>query len=554
MSLSAATIPAELTQHGVELSIEQKNTGSDMISLLRSIGITVLVGLGIAGCGGGGSDVNINANDNSSSTDNSVSTGGGSTNPCASYTIAGSTTTRQGSFDGTNCTYDAAFVGETNPLTQDLTIPFITGAHIFNDVLQVGENVSSGPAPAGGTGPVLTIEAGVTLAFADDDYLLVNRGSKIIAVGSPSRPITITGFADAVTGTADQFDVSLWGGVVINGNGITSQCDDTARANDNCHLLSEGKPSNFGGNDNAESSGRLEYVVVKHTGFEAAPGDELNGITFNAVGAGTVVRNIQVYSTFDDGVEFFGGAVDVEYLIALYVRDDSIDYTDGYVGTVGPALVIHNPTDGNRCVEGDGDGSNAGLTPITNPTIVNLTCIPSNIDEPPSTHGDSEGIVIRRGARTTFLNSIVYDGHGVNFLSQSGNELFEIDDSNTTQAAQDGQTIFAGSLLAGSEATKDALPNGDTIDLWVLDTGSASYAVNAGNAIITDTAPGASILDGFYTAAAFADVMGNPISVTPADTDGDGDTSDEIIGAVVASDDWTAGWAFGLDSSLYFLP
>jgi hypothetical protein len=524
------------------------------MSLIRSISLAGVVIFGIASCGGGGSDVNINANDNSSSTDNSVSTGGGSSNPCASYTITGGTTTRQGSFDGTNCTYDSAFVGETNPLTQDVTIPFITGAHIFNDVLQVGTNVSSGAAPAGGTGPVLTVEAGVTLAFADDDYLLVNRGSQIVAVGSPSRPITITGFSDAVTGTADQFDVSLWGGVVINGNGITSQCDDAARTNDNCHLLSEGKPSNYGGDDNAESSGSLEYVVVKHTGFEAAPGDELNGITFNAVGSGTTVRNIQVYSTFDDGVEFFGGAVNVENLVALYVRDDSIDFTDGYVGTVGPALVIHNPTDGNRCIEGDGDGDNLGLTPITNPTIVNMTCIPSNIDEPPSTHGDSEGVVIRRGARATILNSIVYDGYGTNLLSQTGNELFEIDDSSTTQAAQDGESVIAGSLLAGVEATKDALPNGDTIDLWVLNTGSVAYPGNVGNAIVADTAPAATILDGFYTATALTDVMGDPIAVTPVDTNGDMDTSDEYVGAVVAGDDWTAGWTFGLDSTVYFLP
>ena len=523
------------------------------MSLLRIIAIASVIFFGIASCGGG-SDVNINANDNSTSTDNSVSSGGGSNNPCASYTITGSTTTRQGSFDGNNCTYDSEFVGELSPLTQDLTIPFITGAHIFNDVLQVGENVSSGPAPAGGTGPVLTIEAGATLAFADDDYLLVNRGSQIVAIGSPTRPITITGFADAVTGTADPFDVSLWGGVVINGNGITSQCDDAARANDNCHLLSEGKPSNFGGNDNSESSGSLEYVVVKHTGFEAAPGDELNGITFNAVGSGTLVRNIQVYSTFDDGVEFFGGAVNVENLVALYVRDDSIDYTDGYVGTVGPALVIHNPTDGNRCVEGEGDGDNLGLTPTTNPTIVNMTCIPSNIDEPPSTHGDSEGVVIRRGARTTFLNSIVYDGHGVNFLAQTGNELLEIDDTSTTQAAQDGESVFAGSLLAGSEATKDSLPNADTVGQWFLNTGTVAYAANAGNAIVVDTAPGAAVLDGFYTVATFTDVLGNPVVVTPVDTNGDGDISDEIVGAVVASDDWTAGWTFGLDSTVYFLP
>ncbi len=523
-------------------------------TLVAAISIFALVG-----CGGGGSDVNINANDNSTNTDNSVTNGGGgSNNPCANYTDPASNTLQQGSFDGTNCTYDSAFVGADNPLEVNLTIPFITGAHIFNDVLQVGANVDAGPAPAGGTGPVLTVEAGATLAFADDDYLLINRGSQIMAVGSPTRPITFTGFADAVSGSAGQFDVSLWGGVVINGNGITSQCDDAARTNNNCHELSEGKPSNFGGSVNDESSGHLEYVVVKHTGFEAAPGDELNGITFNAVGSGTIVRNIEVYSTFDDGVEFFGGAVNVENLLAMYVRDDSIDFTDGYVGTVGPALVIHNPTDANRCVEGDGDGDDLGLTPTTNPTLINLTCIPSNFDG--GTHGDSEGIIIRRGTQATILNSIVYDGHGLNQLSQDGNELFEIDDTSTTQFAQDGATVMAGTLLAGAEPTKDSLPNGDGIDLWVTNSGSVAYADNVGNAIVTDTA--AAVIfeaNGYQTLAAPSDGV-NPITVTLADTDGDTDTADEFLGAIGPNadgdvDDWTAGgWTFGFDSSVYFIP
>ena len=97
----------------------------------------------------------------------------------------------------------------------------------------------------------------------------------------------------------------------------------------------------------------LRYVVLKHTGFEVAPGDELNGITFNAVGSGTVVENVEVYSGYDDGVEFFGGAVNVTNLVAMYIRDDSIDFSDGYVGTVKNALVIHPPQNGNRCIEGD---------------------------------------------------------------------------------------------------------------------------------------------------------------------------------------------------------
>ena len=124
--------------------------------------------------------------------DNSTTTGGGgggATNPCASYTVSG--TTHAGSFDGTNCTYDASFVSETNPLTLSVMIPLISGVHIFQNSLFVGQDVTSGTAPAGGTGPTLTIQAGNRIAFTDSgDYLLINRGSQIIANGSASAPIT----------------------------------------------------------------------------------------------------------------------------------------------------------------------------------------------------------------------------------------------------------------------------------------------------------------------------------------------------------------------------
>ena len=86
--------------------------------------------------------------------------------------------------------------------------------------------------------------------------------------------------------------MQLWGGIVINGHGITNNCTDVQRTNNDCHVEAEGRPSYYGGNDNADNSGVLRYVVVKHPGFEVAPGDELNGVTFNAVGSGTVVENL----------------------------------------------------------------------------------------------------------------------------------------------------------------------------------------------------------------------------------------------------------------------
>lgn len=342
----------------------------------------------VVGCSGG--DVHISADNNSAVTDNSTTTTAAtSNNPCANYVDPASDTRLEGRFDGTNCIYNSRFVGINNPLSVDLTIPFISGVHVFEDTLAVGANVDGSDAtvapPAGGAGPKLTIAAGNTLAWTNaGDYLLINRGSQIIADGSPTAPITFTGFTDAVTGTAGAEDVQLWGGMVINGNGITNKCSAAQRDNNECHVTAEGKPSHYGGNNNEDSSGTLRHVVVKHTGFEAAPGDELNGISFNAVGSGTTVSHIQAYSTFDDGIEFFGGAVVVDHYVALYVKDDSIDYDQGWTGGIDHALVIHARDDGNRCIEGDSVLGDPLPEPITNVTVNNLTCIVSGSDEVPS--------------------------------------------------------------------------------------------------------------------------------------------------------------------------
>jgi hypothetical protein len=501
--------------------------------------------------------------------DNSTNGGGGDNNPCASYTPAGSLEAVEGSFDGTNCVYGSSFVGESNPLTVDLTIPFITGKHIFQDSLFVGSNVATGAAPAEGEGPTLTIAAGNTLVFQDaGDYVLVNRGSQIIAQGSPTSPITFTSFTDAITGTAGANDVQQWGGMVINGNGITNNCTDAQRAADDCHVLSEGKPSNYGGNVNDESSGVLSYVIVKHTGFEVAPGNELNGITFNAVGSGTGVNNVQVYSTYDDGIEFFGGAVNVTNYIALYVRDDSIDYSDGYVGTVENALVIHWRADGNRCVEGDNvgeqrsiDGVPLDTAPLTEPTIRNLTCITSNQDlATGGTHDDSEGATMRRGAKLVLENSIFYSGYGTVANAVTSNECFEIDDSDGVsrgfaETNANGKFNTQNSVIACEEAVKDNLNNGDPILEWFVganpSTSGADYSVNAGNFVITDvTNANVQVLQPgtFYTAAAIVDELGTTV-VADAST----------LGAVQSGDDWTDPWAFGLrtsnqDEPLWFAP
>ena len=511
---------------------------------LFNVSTVVLMLALIGGCGGG--DININAPNNSTTTSTSTTNVTVAdddeeeyVNPCASYTDPDSGELRQGTKRGGNCEYFAEFVGASNPLMVDLTIPEFDGVHIFWDTLQVGPDVDSGSISEG---PTLTIEAGATLAWeSSDDYLLINRGSKIMAEGEVGAPITMTAYDDAVLGVADPFATQLWGGVVINGRGVTNKCDDDQRSTDSCHIQSEGKPSHYGGDNNEDDSGVLRFVVIKHPGAEAAPGDELNGLTLNAVGSGTTIENIQVYSTYDDGVEFFGGAVDVRNLVALYVRDDSIDYADGWVGSVTNALVIHQRGNGNRCIEADNQGSAFDARPLTNARIAHMTCITSGSAESTGgTHGDSEGVLLRRGVATQLRDSIIYDGYARTILGQSGNECLELDDTETRELAQNGTSSIKSTLIACEEATKDSLPNGDSVEDWVTD--SATYSNNTNNMILTATDdPDLSIIGGskgFYTLGSFSDEDGGSFSITS--TDG------TPIGAVSEDNDWTSGWTICL--------
>ena len=504
--------------------------------------------LAVIGCESG--DINLSPTNIDNSTTTGGGGGGGSTNPCAQYTVSG--TTNQGTFDGTNCTYSSAFVSLANPLTVSLEIPLISGVHIFQDTLAVGTSVSTGAPPASGTGPTLTIQAGATLAFSDSsDYLVINRGSRIIANGSSTAPITLTGFVDAVTHAAAPEAVQLWGGLVINGNGITNNCTDAQRAANNCHVAAEGGGQTFyGGNDNADNSGVLRYVVTKHTGFEVAPNDELNGVTFNAVGSGTQVSFLETYSAYDDGIEFFGGAVNVDHYIAVYVKDDNIDFSDGYVGTVDTALIIQSQTDGNTCIEGDNIGDTRaaagvplGTLPMTNPTIRNMTCITS-VNQA-GTHGGGEGPTLRRGPQMTLQGSIVYGA----FSDDTGadNECFEFAGDNVTnQWAATGATKVINTLIACEQATQPAagnrLPNGDTENEWIRganpSTNGANYSFNTGNVIIeaADLFANANlaVLDCFYTRPNKVDNTGAAITFTGP-------------GAVArGATDWTANWTYGL--------
>jgi hypothetical protein len=547
--------------------------------------VVVLAGGLLTACESG--DINITPTTIDNSVDNSTGGGGGSEDDiCASYVRDGATI--QGSADGNgNCVYDNTFVGPKNNLQEDLLIPALPdgGAHIFTSSLFVGNtyrtqaDLQAAGITQGGDGPTLTIQAGATLAFeSNSDFMIINRGSRIIADGRPDAPITLTSTTD-INRTVQPEQVQQWGGVVINGFAVSNKCSYTGtRGVDlalapgtECSIDAEGSAgddeSQYGGANDEDDSGILRYVIVKHTGAQVGNGDELNGISFGGVGSGTIVENLEVYSTFDDGVEMFGGSFDITNLVAVYVRDDSIDIDEGYNGTITNALVVQSATDGNHCIESDGIGSYGDLDQATRddfiarglnsaPTINNLTCIISaNV---PGTHDPGAGWRFREGIHPVVNDSLVISSFGPNDQgADDDNYCLRIDNVETAEAAINGDlqlnsVIFScqenvkGNEIADRNAVvafadERAFAEAEGNQFATVADGAAVDASDAAN-------PEVSLLTGaqkVYSLPWDTSIVDTAApAATTAPTSG---TATDILGAISATDDWTQPWAYGID-------
>ncbi len=234
-------------------------------------------------------------------------------------------------------------------------------------------------------GVTLTIEAGAiikgrtglgSLATA----LIIAKGGKLMAEGTAAKPIIFTSVEDNIKvgelmgSNLTKEDVEKWGGLIILGKApISAENGDT-------ETQIEGIPAGdtfglYGGNITDDNSGTLLYVSVRHGGALIGEGNEINGITLGGVGSGTIINHIEVYATFDDGIEFFGGTVNVTNLLISHQGDDGIDIDMNYAGTVTNFLVQHggNSTDEGLEIDGpEGITHTNGLFTLKNGTIKSL--------------------------------------------------------------------------------------------------------------------------------------------------------------------------------------
>ena len=408
----------------------------------------------------------------------------------------------------------------------------LSGNVTSNTTLLAGKNVmykiDGGAVIVGGdkiNSATLSIQAGSKLFATDESYIAVSRGSKIMAKGTATHPIVMTSQEDVINGATG--GRGQWGGLVILGNGLTNKCSDHTA----CDVSFEVGDHKYGGNDNTDSSGQVSYVVVKYAGFKVNDTQEMNGISFAAVGSGTQVDHIQVHANGDDGVEFWGGAVNLKHVYLTNNLDDSLDWTNGWTGKAQFVYITHEDGSANRGFEGDSH-KGSGDTPVSMPTISNVTILPG-VDVENSSGDKGEGILLRVATAASLNNLLVQGRKGSTSTTESG-ECLELDGTyaDLVTNVNDDKLTIEHSVIDCNEAFKYSSDNAATnnaidVGTWFNgQTGNSAQAVSLTNGmpastdtILLGTGKDMSAVDSFFTPTSY-------------------------IGAFDGTNDWTSGWVF----------
>lgn len=258
-------------------------------------------------------------------------------------------------------------------------------------------------------GTTLTIDAGVIIRGdkATKSALIVERGAKIICNGTAEQPIVFT--SNQPAGARDYGD---WGGLVLLGKAPNNW-------NGGDQIMEGGPRSHYGGTDPHDNSGKISYVRIEFAGIAFSPNNEVNGLTLCSVGDGTQIDHVFIGYSGDDGIEFFGGNVNIKYAVSYRSWDDDFDQDNGYRGKVQFGVVIRDPlaadASGSKAFEADSyqSGTATGLvdtTMLTRAIFSNMTIIGPVAGTPAFTGYSSNfvsGIQLRRGNATSLINSVI---------------------------------------------------------------------------------------------------------------------------------------------------
>jgi hypothetical protein len=283
-------------------------------------------------------------------------------------------------------------------------------------------------------GATLTIEAGTTIIGKDGtgdntSYMIIDKGAKIMAEGTAAKPIIFTSEIAYDGGTAA---VGQWGGLTIIGKAGNAQVQPYEV---NSAFVADSS-------DLADNSGSLKYVQILNSGITMETDKEINGLSLVGVGSGTTIEDITVNKSDDDGIEIWGGTVNLTNVTISECTDDHFDIDDGYAGTVTNLTITQ--TTGNAAIE------MSGTTAATFDTftITQTTSVKEG------------GIFFKKdGIGGHFKNGTVTDnssdGYGA-IYSQDTADIANTSFENVTLAGSSADDRFTGDSTTELEAKFDA--------------------------------------------------------------------------------------------------
>lgn len=306
-------------------------------------------------------------------------------------------------------------------------------------------------------GQTLTIEAGTVIKGKPGQgegasALIVARGGKVDFQGTANEPIIFTGQADDLTGNSIPDDANaLWGGLIMLG-----KAPDNNNSIGNEKFI-EGLPENddrnlYGGAgtpDAMDDSGTMKYLSIRHGGSVIGSDNEINGLSLGAVGAGTTIDHIEVWSNLDDGIEFFGGTVNVINVAISWAGDDGLDIDEGYSGNIQYGVVFHTgktlESDDPRLGEWDGGvDANEAAEPYALQKIGNITFYYENNSDLASL---SRCVYWRDNNGGSVYNSIFYGANAKIDVEFRDDKLNGGQPQSSAHRWVNGDLIFAGNLL-----------------------------------------------------------------------------------------------------------
>jgi len=412
-------------------------------------------------------------------------------------------------------------------------------------------------------GAQVYIEPGTVLKGTNDpsfdaDAFIVSRDGQLFANGTECCPIIFTSAGDVPSSTnitdplaGDPLDGTYplsnrgeWGGLIMLGNapnnllaadGASLTVTDGVGGVEGLDVASS--RNWYGGSDSDDNSGILRYVSVRHGGIQIALDNEINGITLGSVGRGTTIEHVEVVANGDDGIEWFGGTVDVKYAAVMFCGDDGFDWDQGFSGRGQYWYSVENGSDKGWEIDGD-DGSSTKPF-YSNPTVYNATMIGD---------GSSGDIAISAKSETqgTIANSI-FTNHetGLNIGGSTTRSFFDAGDFTMTDNLWENM---------GTYAAQDG----------AADATLATELNNRGNAEATGIIDYVNVLDLVNNTASNGydpvPEVGTPgiISSNLPPNDGWFDVVNFKGAFKPGAEPWTAGWSVGalvqLDNSLVECP